>query len=175
MRALSSQRVKRLTRLSGFAPSGILVATLGSWVLLLPTIPLMKAASVVKCRVTVPGGWPGYPCNKASRMARYRRRLSLMVCSCWMGRSFQRVYDEPTSEVLISKYLTKVSGGEISHLDEPAHRLEAHSTWAQPDSPIRQLIRMSGCHPQSLRLLARQMGRKGLTLARLRDEAHADL
>ena len=49
MRSLSSQRVKRLTRLSGLVPSGILVATLGSWVLLLPTIPLMSAASVVKC------------------------------------------------------------------------------------------------------------------------------
>lgn len=63
----------------------------------------------------------------------------------------------------------------ISHLEEPGHRLEAYSTWAQPDSPMRQLIRMSGCHPQSLRLLARQMGRKGLTLAMLRDEARADL
>src|SRR5215471_10353312 len=103
MRALSSHRVRRLTRLSGLVPLGILVATLGSWVLLLPTIPLMNAASVVKCRETVPVGWPGYPCVKASRMARYRRRLSLIVCSFWMGRSFQRVYDEPTSEVLISK------------------------------------------------------------------------
>src|SRR5262249_52681614 len=37
-------------------PSGILVATLGSWVLLLPTIPLMSAASVVKCLTTVPVG-----------------------------------------------------------------------------------------------------------------------
>ena len=63
----------------------------------------------------------------------------------------------------------------ISHLEEPVHRLEAHSTWSQPDSPMRQLIRMSGRHPQSLRLLARQMRRKGLTLATLRDEAHADL
>ena len=33
-----------------------LVATLGSWVLLLPTIPLMSAASVVKCLATVPVG-----------------------------------------------------------------------------------------------------------------------
>jgi tetratricopeptide (TPR) repeat protein len=63
----------------------------------------------------------------------------------------------------------------ISHVDEPAHCLEARQTWSQPESPIRQLIRMSGRHPQSLRLLARQMGRRGMTLAALRDEAHADL
>src|SRR5262249_19031291 len=60
IRSLSSQRVKRLTRLSGRAPSGILVAILGSWVLLLPTIPLMSAASVVKCLAMLPVGWPGY-------------------------------------------------------------------------------------------------------------------
>src|SRR5712692_2363486 len=76
---------------------------LGSCVRLLPTIPLMSAARVVKCLATVPVGWPGYPCVRASRMARYLRRLSLIVCSFWTGRSFQRVYDEPTSEVLISK------------------------------------------------------------------------
>ncbi len=92
MRSLSSHRVKRLTRLSGLAPSGILVATLGSWVLLLPTIPLMSAASVVKCLATVPVGWPGYHCVRASRMARYLRRLSLIVCSFWIGRAFQREY-----------------------------------------------------------------------------------
>ena len=92
MRSLSSHLVKRLTRLSGLVPSGILVATLGSWVLLLPTIPLMSAASVVKCLATVPVGWPGYPCVKASRMARYRRRLSLIVYSFWIGGAFQREY-----------------------------------------------------------------------------------
>ena len=43
MRSLSSHLLKRLTRLSGLVPSGILVATLGSWVLLLPTIPLKLA------------------------------------------------------------------------------------------------------------------------------------
>src|SRR5713101_6075238 len=59
----------------------------------------MSAARVVKCLATVPVGWPGYPCVRASRMARYLRRLSLMVCSFWTGRAFQRVYDEPTSEV----------------------------------------------------------------------------
>ena len=63
----------------------------------------------------------------------------------------------------------------ISHLDDLAHQLEARATWSQPTSPIRQLIQMSGRHPQSLRLLARQMRRKGLTLAALRDEAHDDL
>src|SRR5262245_40974084 len=92
MRSLSSHLVKRLTRLSGLVPSGILVATLGSWVLLLPTIPLMSAASVVTCLALRPVGWPGYACIKASRMARYRLRLSVMVCSFWMGRAFQRAY-----------------------------------------------------------------------------------
>src|SRR5438034_3872291 len=94
IRSLSSQRVKRLTRLSGRVPSGILVATLGSWVLLLPTIPLMSAASVVKCLAALPVGWPGYHCGKASRMARYLRRLSLIVCSFWLGRAFQREYKQ---------------------------------------------------------------------------------
>ena len=56
MRALSSHLVKCLTRLSGVVPSGIFVATLGSWVLLLPTMPLMSAASVVKCLATLPVG-----------------------------------------------------------------------------------------------------------------------
>src|SRR4029450_11112992 len=92
MRSLSSHRVKRLTRLSGLVPSGILVATLGSWVLSLPTIPLMSAASVVKCLATGPVGWPGYHCVRASRMARYRRRLSLIVGSFWIGCALQREY-----------------------------------------------------------------------------------
>ena len=48
MRSLSSQRVKRLTRLSGLVPSdfGGDAGQLGA---LVPTIPLMSAASVVKC------------------------------------------------------------------------------------------------------------------------------
>lgn len=62
-----------------------------------------------------------------------------------------------------------------SHLEDPTHKLEVQETWEQPDSPIRQLVQMSGRHPQSLRLLARQMGRKGLTLGKLRDEARTDL
>src|SRR6266705_728814 len=92
MRSLSSHLVKRLTRLAGLVPSGSFVATLGSWVLLLPTIPLMSAARVVKCLATVPVGWPGYHCMKVSRMARYLRRLSLIACSFWMGCAFQREY-----------------------------------------------------------------------------------
>ena len=61
---------KRCPRLSGLGPSGIVVAPLGRGVLLLPTIPLLSAASVVKCLATVPVGWPGYHGVKASRMAR---------------------------------------------------------------------------------------------------------
>src|SRR5215831_8907025 len=92
MRSLAGHLVKRLTRLSGLVPSGTLVATLGSWVLLLFTIPLMSAASVVKCLATVPGGWSGYHCMRAFRMARYLRRLSLIICSFWMGCAVQREY-----------------------------------------------------------------------------------
>src|SRR5215813_4045187 len=81
MWALSHHLAKRLTRLSGLVPSGTLVAMWGSWVLLLPTMPLISAARVVKCLAIVPVGWPGYPCRRASRMARYLRRLSLISCS----------------------------------------------------------------------------------------------
>jgi hypothetical protein len=31
----------------------------GSCVLVLPTMPLMSAATVIKCLATVPDGWPG--------------------------------------------------------------------------------------------------------------------
>ena len=63
----------------------------------------------------------------------------------------------------------------VSHLDSPAHKLEVAHTWDRPDSAIRQLVRMSGRHPQSLRLLARQACRPAMTLDRLRDEAREDL
>src|SRR5439155_25705012 len=92
MWALSHHLAKRLTRLSGLVPSGTFVAMWGSWVLLLPTIPLMSAARVIKCLATVPDGWPGHHCVKASRMARYLRRLSLIACSFWMGCALQREY-----------------------------------------------------------------------------------
>src|SRR2546423_12601750 len=93
MWALSTHLAKRLTRLSGLGPLGTFAAMCGSWVLWLPTMPLMSAARVVKCLATMPVGWPAYPCITASRMARYRRRLSLIVCSFWSGRTFQGVYD----------------------------------------------------------------------------------
>src|SRR5215813_11024954 len=90
MCSLSSQRAKRLTRLSGLVPVGTFAATLGNCVLLLATIPLIIAARVVKCRAPRPSSSPGYACLRASRMARYWRRLSLIVCSFWRGRAFQR-------------------------------------------------------------------------------------
>ena len=62
---MSSHLDKRLTRLSGLARSGALVAMLGSWLLLLPTMPLMNAARVVKCWARRPLGSPGYHCFKA--------------------------------------------------------------------------------------------------------------
>src|SRR5713101_8092212 len=60
MASLSSHLDKRLTRLSGLARAGALVAMLGSWLLLLPTMPLMNAARVVKCWARRPLGSPGY-------------------------------------------------------------------------------------------------------------------
>ncbi|MBM3237049.1 tetratricopeptide repeat protein [Candidatus Poribacteria bacterium] len=63
----------------------------------------------------------------------------------------------------------------LSHLDSPVHQLEARETWEQPNSAIRQLVKLSGRHPQSLRLLARQMRRPGTTIDRLRHEAYTDL
>src|SRR5262245_39706157 len=92
MVSLSTHRAKRLTRLSGLVPLGTCVAILGNWVLWLPTMPLISAAKVVKCLTTLPLGTSGEPCIKALRMARYRRRLSLIACSFWIGHSLQREY-----------------------------------------------------------------------------------
>jgi hypothetical protein len=85
----------------------------GSCVLFPPTMPLMSAARVVQCLAIIPVGWPGYPCVKASRMARYLRRLSLIACSFWTGCSLQREYtmSQPL-EYSFQKDLAKVSGRE---------------------------------------------------------------
>src|SRR5215467_10446371 len=92
MVVLPTHRAKRLTRLSGLAPSGTWAAILGNCVLWLPTMPLMSAAKVVKCLAILPCGTAGYPCSKDLCMARYLRRLSLIACSFWIGRAFQREY-----------------------------------------------------------------------------------
>src|SRR5215510_10881119 len=92
MWAWSHHLVKRLTRLSGLVPLGTFAAMCGNWVLLLPTMPLMSAAKVIKCLATVPDGWPGYHCVKASRMARYLRRLSRIAYAFWTGCAAQREY-----------------------------------------------------------------------------------
>src|SRR4030095_5918292 len=92
MRALSHHRAKRLTRLSGLGPLGTFAVICGSWVLLLPTMPLMSAARVLKGLATVPDGWPGEHCIKASRRARYLRRLSRIACSFWTGCALRREY-----------------------------------------------------------------------------------
>src|SRR5262249_30611539 len=92
MWALSIHRAKRLTRLSGLVSLGTCAATCGSWVLLLPTMPLMRAARVIKGLATGLDSGPGYHWVKASRMARYLWRLSLIVCSFWLGCAFQREY-----------------------------------------------------------------------------------
>ena len=63
----------------------------------------------------------------------------------------------------------------LSHTHDPVARLQVRETWEQETSPIRQLIRLSGRHPQSLQLLAGQLRRPGMDLTKLRDEAHANL
>ena len=63
----------------------------------------------------------------------------------------------------------------LSHVVQPAVALEVRETWEQEAGPIRQLIRLSGRHPQSLQLLAGQLRRPGMDLTKLRDEAHANL
>src|SRR6516164_9624051 len=52
--ALSHHRAKRLTRLSGLVPARTFMAMWGSWVLLLPTMPLRSAARVLRGRAKFP-------------------------------------------------------------------------------------------------------------------------
>jgi hypothetical protein len=52
--------VNCLTRLSGLVPSGTREATVGNCVLLLATIPLIRAARVVTCLARFPVGSLGY-------------------------------------------------------------------------------------------------------------------
>src|SRR5262252_1829628 len=88
--------VKRLPRLAGVVPLGTWLAMLGHWGLGLAIMPRISAARVITCRASVPGGWLGSYGLQASRMARYLRRLSLIVYSFWFGCAVQSVYDEPT-------------------------------------------------------------------------------
>lgn len=88
----------RLPQLSGKMFALGLTVLVAGWLAWL----LMSAASVAKWRTRVPVSCPEYPCSNAACMARYRRRLSLMVDSFWRGGSFQRVYHEPISELPIS-------------------------------------------------------------------------
>ncbi len=63
----------------------------------------------------------------------------------------------------------------LSHLDPGPLRRAVEDTYRLPDSATRRLIRISGRHPQSLRLLARQLRRKGLSLDQLCVEAQENL
>lgn len=64
----------------------------------------------------------------------------------------------------------------IENLVGPAHQTEVRATWDRPESAARELIdRLSGRHPHALVLIARQMGRRGMTISRLREEAQTDL
>jgi hypothetical protein len=57
--SLMSQRFMRFSMLATLTPSGVLPAIWGSWVLLLPTIPLIMAANVFKFRARLPFGLVG--------------------------------------------------------------------------------------------------------------------
>jgi tetratricopeptide (TPR) repeat protein len=63
----------------------------------------------------------------------------------------------------------------VSYLDSPIHRLEVEKLWEQPKSLIHELVEMSGYHPLSLKLLAFQMKRPGLSFEKLLSEAKSDL
>jgi hypothetical protein len=71
----------RLTRLSLLVLSDTFPATAGRFVPLLSTMPLMSAANARKWRTVVPLDCSGQSCTNAVFMARYLRRLSLIVCS----------------------------------------------------------------------------------------------
>jgi hypothetical protein len=64
-RSLSSYLAQRLTRLSGWGPSGTLVTRWGRWGRWRPTMPLMSAARVGTWRATWPVGGVGEACVRA--------------------------------------------------------------------------------------------------------------
>src|SRR5438093_3818211 len=97
MWALSHHRAKRLTRLSGLVPSGTFVAMWGSWLLLLPTMPLISAARVVRWRANFLG-------RRWDSLARVHRVWHDNVGGCHSSYapsdaflSLHGVYDESTS------------------------------------------------------------------------------
>ena len=98
MWSFSTHLAKRLTRLSGLVPSGTWAAIWGSCVLLLPTMPLISAARVVKCLATLPVGSARIPlCEGVSygtiSAEVVTHRLLLLDWSLFP----ERIYDEATS------------------------------------------------------------------------------
>src|SRR5438093_3769123 len=93
MEALSTHLAKRLTRLSGLIPLGTFAAMWGSCVLLLPTMPLMSAARVIKCLATGPDGWPGLGClNRLFSVDRFLgSRCQSRLSAVWCPRIFKEV------------------------------------------------------------------------------------
>ncbi len=63
----------------------------------------------------------------------------------------------------------------VSHLASPFHRAQATQATEAQKSILRELVLISGLHPLSLQLLARQMGRPGMTFEALLAEAKEDL
>src|ERR1700704_1063285 len=101
MWALSHHRAKRLTRLSGLVPSGTFVAMWGSWLLLLPTMPLISAAKVLRWRGEVPLGGGGIALREciaygtiASEVVTHRMLLQ-MCCSLTMEYTMSQPLKRP--------------------------------------------------------------------------------
>src|SRR5712671_2603957 len=90
---------------------------LGSCVLLLATMPLMRAARVCRCLARLPWGWIGYHCASASRTARYRRRLSLIVCLSSLLVAGEYTMGQPLQAMMTTALDQKMSSSEYYNLD----------------------------------------------------------
>src|SRR6266852_3238299 len=117
MLSLPSHLENCLTRLSALVPSGTWGAMLGSCVLLLATMPLMRAARVCRCLARLPWGWIGYHCASASRTARYRRRLSLIVCLSSLLVAGEYTMGQPLQAMMTTALDQKMSSSGYYNLD----------------------------------------------------------
>jgi len=63
----------------------------------------------------------------------------------------------------------------LLNLEHERYRTKAKEDWEIESSPVRQLVELSGCHPQSIQLLARQLSRPGMTFEKLYTKTKYDL